>query len=67
MDREICYSYNTPEEYRYRVILWSVPLLDNGFWWVHDTKKDTFRKIGRIGAKRVNYFDVAVDFCESHK
>jgi len=62
---EIQYSANTPDTFRYRVVLWTHPnILDLDFWYVHDTKRNTFRKIGRIGAKRTNNFDNAIKFCE---
>ena len=58
------YSSETPEGYRYRVILWSTEFsLPGGYWWVHDTLKNKFIKIGRVQLKGVNYFDRAVEFC----
>lgn len=61
---KIMYAENTPENLRYRVVIWTEPrILDIGFWWVHDTKKNNFRKIGKVGAKRTNNFDNAIEFC----
>jgi len=65
---EFCYSSHTPEGYKYRVILWTDPqILEYGYWYVQNTKTGQFRKIGRMGATRTNYFDVAIQFCEDHK
>lgn len=59
------YSISTPESYRYRVILWSTEYrLPDGFWWVRDTKRGRFRKIGRVSLRGVNYYDRAIEFCQ---
>ena len=62
---EICYSNQTPEGYHYRVVLWTNPnILNSGYWYVHNTKTDTFRKIGKVKLRGSNNFDKAVKFCQ---
>lgn len=66
IEQTTAYSCQTPENFRYRVILWSTEYHLNGdFWWVHDTKRNTFRKIGRVKLHGVNYYDKAVEFCKN--
>jgi len=61
---KIQYSNNTPECFRYRVVLWTHPnILDLNYWYVHDTKRDTFRKIGKVKLHGSNNYDKAVKFC----
>ncbi len=59
-DVEVCVSAQTHGPWI--VPLWTSPrVLSHAFWWILNLETGQAKCIGRIGAKRTNYFDQAID------
>lgn len=43
----------------WQVPLWGSP--NDKFWYIHNLRTGVFKKIGRIGARKANYYMKAVD------
>jgi hypothetical protein len=54
---EITYSCSVGEGV-WQVPLWGSP--NDRFWYIHNIKTGAFKRIGKVGAKRTNYYLKAI-------